>query len=632
MALLNQKKVKDLHKFVMERDKELLKIQKSNDVMFDNNPAEPEGFEEQDWFRWNPTTMPSDAIWGSERTLSRHEPSVKFAPFSFEREDRDIADKYERVLLAQWLGAGKVGRSKHLKQILQDSLKYDMVTGQVKSIPWQMANAKKQGVSTHLLEQALQKTQNTVHIRNPKFVHPIFAGEYGLETVVWEQVVPLKEFMAEWGEENLKALMKNLSTMTADPKYVYRVEVTTHEQRVVLAYMSDEENATRQELMAGKSAFLLDPNKKESKHGLPFHPWIVKGGGSSTATQNEKNYRPLLDSVLKSGQYDTYNLVRSLMVSGVFVQFGENHTVSETEDGEYPMEERDGTTPEGTFTVRIGEKVYRLPAVPFDTGLIQLAEMLKEDISASTISRVLMGEIPTGAAFATMSLGAKNAVKVIVPYQRTGEDWIAEAMEHMLKYAAHAKISLESWVNQKPKDGSQGTNAMETIDWEFINPTRVQVAVELKPDIVTDDVAAINAGLMLLQAGASRHYILGEAGVQDATRVMEERVDEDIDQVEQANLQKMLSKEFEDEVFQAATALVQQQAAEAEKQAAIQAQGEGQGEKEPLTQAGDVSTGERNLKGPGADPSKGGGNTQGNPAGRTRESVNRADNTGEPSA
>ncbi len=620
---LSKDQIVDLHKKLMKRDHGRNNKFRAMDVMYYNNPAVPEGFSGpgMNWFRWVPTTMPSDGVLGSDRTLSRHEPIVHFAPHSFNQDDAKTADQIERVLLSQFMGTKRKQR-----QIIHSAINHDMTAVQLDFLSWNKKNLKKGGMNPKLLDAALRKSQFDIKVRNAKNVHAVRGVADTLAQVVYERLTPVEELVAEWGQKKVDNLLKfSVNFQDNEPLYAYVVETYDHDIRAVHAYLTDNLNIDAWEQMAdgGNLAWFLEPDSEDANHGLDFIPWVVKGGGNNTETNEELHFRPMNDSVFKSGQYDTYNLVRSLLVSAVFVTFGLTQTVTETEDGRYPREVRDGGSPEGTFTLEIGEKVYRLPTIPFDTGLLELARMFEKDISASTISRVLMGDFPEGAAFASIDIGNKNATKAIVPFQNLAEDTIAELMEMMLYYSAHAEIDLEAWV-QKSNVDEEAINTEERIEWNTIDAERVQIKIELTPDIPLDNVSRINGGLMLLQAGASRKYVLTYAGIKDATKVMQERVQEDLDAIEMQNAGQILSKEVGDAMQEMAVQLVKQQMEqEAEQEQAQAKAAEGGDGEEPLTQAGNLQRGEGpNVKGEGANPNVAGENTQADPVGRTREKQN----------
>ena len=68
-------------KDLIEQDRDLNLKLIGQDTMFYNKSKQPEQFAKYgNNFRWNPTTIASDAVWGGARVLAGNEPKVTFFP------------------------------------------------------------------------------------------------------------------------------------------------------------------------------------------------------------------------------------------------------------------------------------------------------------------------------------------------------------------------------------------------------------------------------------------------------------------------------------------------------------------------------------------------------------------------
>lgn len=545
-------------KDLIEQDRDLNLKLIGQDTMFYNKSKKPEQFAKYgNNFRWNPTTIASDAVWGGARVLAGNEPKVTFFPLATGPEAKKFASLVENLVRFQYRAAGKRGKSNISRQITQSSLLHDKICVQTTFLPYQMKNIEAMGGNKKKIKGSMRFGQFGIQVRNAKNVHYVQSG-WGLEVVVFEQVFSARDALAYWADVVPADLKRDIEH--GDVEWLYVVD-----------YMDDTDRAIRAWPMA--SPDMVSKNfddgirfVEKQPHNLPFIPWAIKGGGNTTETDPELHHRPMLDSVWNSGQFDSINIMRSLMMSKAIQKHAGAATVSQTFDGESP--EIDYDDPVQNINLRIGESVIPLPDTPLDPALFDLIQGLNSDVSASTISRILLGEVPAQVAFATMNLGQQSAARSIVPYRESAEETISEVMSQMLLWSAFAKEDLNAWSVEK---GTRGERYV--LPYNLIDPEHVMFDVELIADLPTDNMTKTNVGRMQLESGVSHEEVFEQWGYTDPSHVRKVRAQEDLEDNEVAlyvqEQQMTLEATIQMQVQQAMQAqqMQMQQAAQAQAQA-----------------------------------------------------------------
>jgi len=474
------------------RDRELNKKLIGQDTMYNNTSKKPEQFDRFGFnFRWNPTTIASDAIWGASRVLAGNDPQVTFFPLASGPDDKKFASLVENIARFQYQSAGKRGKSNTTRQITQSSLQHDKICVQTTFLPYQLKNIEAMGGTEKRIQGSMRFGQFGVQVRNAKNVHYV-QSEWGLEVVVFEQVFSARDALSYWGDVVPKDLKREIEE--GNVEWLYVVDYIDDKDRAIRAWPMASPNMVSQNFEDGIRFVEKQPHK------LPFIPWAIKGGGNTTETKPELHHRPLLDSVWNSGQFDSINIMRSLQISKAIQMHAGAATVSRTFDGESP--EIDYDDPVQNINLRIGESVDALPVDQLDPSLFTLIQGLNDDVSASTISRILMGEIPPQAAFATVNLGQQSAARSIVPYRESAEEAISEVMSQFLLWSSFAKEDLNAWGTTKENRGER-----YTLPWDQIDPRHVMFDVVLVADLPTDNMTKTNVGQMQLGMGVSHDVV-----------------------------------------------------------------------------------------------------------------------------
>lgn len=557
-------KIIDIMQDIIEKDAARNTKFAAMDTMFYNTSAKPSQFDFDSHFRWSPTTTPSDAVWGASRVLSAIQPRVTYFPLASNPLDKEFAAKVENIVKYQYQIAGKRAKSKLTRQITLNSILYDMVAVQTTFLPWQAKNIDVMGGNKKRIKSSQRFGQFAFTAQNPKNVHAVHSG-WGLEVVVFEQVFNAREALGFWGDKMPKKIAEKIRS--GDTDWIYIVDYMDEKDRCVKAWDLGQSETVPNKLNTiegEKGSFDII---EQQPHKLPFIPWAIKGGGSTTETDPALHYRPMLDSVYKSGQFDTINIMRSLQLSKAIKKHAKAATVSRTFSGESP--EMDYDDPTDNLALRVGEDMTNLPPDPLDPSLFTLIGGQEDAMAASTVSRILLGEVPAQIAFATMNLGQQSAARSIVPYRETAEETIAEIMSQQLLWSSFTKENLHAWGVTKTTQGDR----FELV-WNEIDPNHVMFNVELVADVPTDNMSQTNVGRMHLEMGVSHDEVFEQIGYTDPERILEARAQEDLDRAEiDLHLQKQvleLQGMVQIEVQKAMAGLQQQ--VQADAQAAAEAE------------------------------------------------------------
>ena len=551
-------KIIDIMQSIIEKDAARDTKFAAMDTMFYNTSTMPSQFEDDDHFRWSPTTTPSDAVWGASRVLSAIQPRVTFFPLANNPLDKLFAAKVENIVKYQYEIAGKRAKSKLTRQITLNSILYDMVAVQTTFLPWQAENIDIMGGNEKRIKSSQRFGQFAFTAQNPKNVHAVHSG-WGLEVVVFEQVFNARDALGFWGDKMDKKIAEKIRA--GDTDWLYIVDYMDDTDRCVKAWdLGQSETVPRKlnTIEGEKGSFDII---EKQPHKLPFIPWAIKGGGSTTETDPALHFRPMLDSVYKSGQFDTLNIMRSLQLSKAIKKHAKAATVTTTFDGETP--EMDYDDPTENVPLKMGESMTSLPPDQLDPSLFTLIGGQEDAMAASTVSRILLGEVPAQIAFATMNLGQQSAARSIVPYRETSEEAIAEVMSQQLLWSSFTKENLHAWGTSKDTRGERFE-----LQWNEIDPNHVMFNVELVADVPTDNMSQTNVGRMHLEMGVSHEQVFEQIGYTDPESILEARAQEDMDRAEvDLHLQKQ-ALEMEAAIQIQAQQIVQQ----AQQQAELQAQ------------------------------------------------------------
>ena len=534
--LINQ----DLAKRDKERDKKFLWMWQAHN----NISAAPAGWSDKEWLMWFPTMKPSLAVAGATKVLSNLDPKFTYFPHAVGDENFAFSDKVERILKYNFLMAGKRGKSNPTRQMTLNALLFDMVAVQTSFLPYQAKNVEALGGNSEKLRKS-RFGQYAIHNRSPRGVHAVHSDE-GLHNVLHEQLFPTREIIGFWGGHAKK--LKSEFAKNELP-YCYVVDYWDEKERAVYCYLMEEGQTPNLELLAAKDAIVL---VEPQAHGLPFIPWTIKGGGSTSDTLPEFHHRPVLDEIYQTGLKEKVDLMRSIVFSRQLAEYGKPSTKSTTHDGQTP--EFDYDTPGGNVALRQGEDIQDMLPPQINSDMLLSYQTLEATMDDATLPAIVLGEVPGDISFATYNASQQSGVRSIIPFKEVSEEAHEEVASQMLLWAKFAKENMTGWGTTKQDKGKEYILKHGEIDDEH-----VQVDVTLAADVPTDRVSKINAAVMLVQnLGFSKASAMEEVGITDPVREQDKTAQELFDEVELQNAASELSNEFQQQLLEQAKQQVMQ--------------------------------------------------------------------------
>jgi len=323
---------------------------------------------------------------------------------------------------------------------------------------------------------------------------------------------------------------------------------------------------------------------------LPFLPWIGLMGGSDMEDEEEHKYQPILYSLMTTKNWETQNVMMTLMISDAIARFAGARM---KEEGPMPDSSTSVDYGDPTMLMKVtpGNTVTPLPLQQLDPASKEVSAILSAQIDKSTVSRILQNaELPSGLAFSTLNLATQTAVGALKPAKELSETGLSEVFTLMLLWVEHTGNDLYAYGFQKDDSGANYVIRADEID-----PSNIYIETELTPDVPTDRLSRINGARLAKDFGYSDEAALEDMGVMNPQKMMEEKMLEDLVKTQFQAIQQGI-------IGQAQMAL-QMQAAQFQQAQQAAAQGP-QGNEWPQTQGQPVMGGAPG--GPGFNPAEGG--------------------------
>ena len=493
------------------------------------------------WIHKVVSSDPHDAIRAGTRVLSSVAPRLTVHPLGAGEGGRARAEQIERGLGWNFRNASRRRRASALRDVVFSALLYDEVVAQVVYLPQQIEAMKQSKVESLLrdhdsgrsnlrLDAAKRFGPFAIIVRNPQQVHVRYS-DWMPEAVLMKKVMTVQEAVEFWGEraEGLSEVVSKrsrglLRRRTAPRNGLQFTHCTVYD------YMDLEHRAVWAVPQAGGDS-VADPTGSDEagaveimreEHGLSFLPWAAKVGGTTLAEGGSQRI-PLLYSIWAAGQWDTQNIVETLMTSEVIAYAAAPRMKIE---GPSDSVEVDYGEPGRVVHVPPGHTLDAMNPPGLDQSLAAIAQRVGERISKSTVPRVLQtGDFPSGTAFATLNLATQSGIKALTPYKELAEDALAEIFTLMLHWLQHSGQPLEAVDGRRGRGEQIRVNAKELAG--------LVVDVELTADVPTDRMARINAASMAVRdLGYSRERALEQIGETNAREVMRQAAAEELEAVE----------------------------------------------------------------------------------------------------
>ncbi len=487
-----------------ERDRML----RAMDAMWRNQWSLPPNVAGLKWIHKVVSSDPHDAVRAGTRLLSSVAPQLSVQPLGAGPASRTRAEQIERALVWHFRNAGRRRQAGVLRDVVLSALLYDEVVAQVVYLPEQQNAAGLLGERGAAAQPraAARFGPFAILVRNPQQVHVRYS-DWMPEGVLMKSVLHIQEVQDFWGAR-ARALAAAAAPKRArgggraSPALTHCTlyDYMDLEQRVVWAV--PQSGGLGLAAPAGGAEgdaveILREP------HALSFLPWAAKVGGTTLAGSGGPQRIPLLYSIYSSGQWDTQNMVETLLTSEVIAYAAAPRMKIE---GPSDGVDVDYGEPGRPAYVPPGHKLDALDPPGMDQGLAALAQRAAERISKSTVPRVLQsGDYPSGTGYATLNLATQSGMKTLAPYKELAEEALGEVFDLMLAWLQHSGQPLEG------RDGRRGRG--ELIRIEPAELAGLAVDVELTADVPTDRMARINAASMAVRdLGYSRQRALEQIG------------------------------------------------------------------------------------------------------------------------
>jgi hypothetical protein len=501
------------------------------------------------WFRAVPSTDGHDAISSGVRVLSALEEDVSLQPLAANVETKKTANDNEKILKWMMDEANKRRQGTVQRSVVRSALKYDEVDVQVIDLDEQIKNKEAFGADTKREKAARRYGRFVVNTYHPNDVHVQFSNLMP-EAVLLAQVRTAKDVMREWGK-----LASKLKKAADNDEEVKLFDYMDYDDHVV--WTQNKQGGDEVEIM-------------REEHKLPFLPWVARVGGDIMESKQEHRRRPLLYPIVNSGMWETQNVVKSLMVSEVIAYAG---SARSKEEGPMPIEGRTTEIEAGELgmiaQVTPGDTLTPMEPPGLDPNLQAVDAMIQGATSKSTVANILQGgDVPSGTAFATLNLATQTAVGALKPGKELAEHALADIYTMFLLWAHYTDNAIVGYGKGKADLGQE-----YTIKPEEINPEKIYLSVELKPDVPLDRMQKVNAATMMLQSGIySKERAMEDMGITDPETVMKEITFDQLFQAQVAQIIQQQQQRAQMALQQEQMAAQQEQQMAAQQQAALQQQ------------------------------------------------------------
>lgn len=494
------------------------------------------------WIHKTIDTTPKDVIATATRVLGSKPPEFKVTPLASSQENRDLANKIERILAWELANSNQRRTIPVQADFAMSSVKYGAIFAQVIDLAYQIPLMKERGQNTSRIEAVQDLGRFVIKTHNPRHVHAYWS-DMMLETVLLNKYVRANSLVSEWGA------IPELLDMGDD--WVELYDYTDYDVRAVWC----------KKVNGDTQIFLQKPTEWE----LPFLGWVAETYGSSMEEDNTERYFSLLQSIVGTGQWETGNVLRTLINSEAIAAFAEPRYAQEGRS----MEEMamDAGDPARVAKVPAGDTLRQLARQGSDPALMNILGMNSEAMSASTISKMLMGgDIPSQTAFSTLNMIVMNATGALVPYREVAERALAATGRQMLAWVRETDEPLFALGRGREQLGEHYMLTPDEI------PPRVYIDVTLQPDVPIDRMSRINAAMLMVQSGFyDAETAMEELGINDPAGVIKNiRLDKLRDAWLQLKIEDLMENaRFERQARQQEMLMAMQQA---QQEQAMQAQ------------------------------------------------------------
>jgi hypothetical protein len=508
---------------MVEQDREKDQMMAAMEAMWQGNWQLPREIADLRWIHKVVSTDPHDALRAGVRVLSSVGPRVKVMPLGPGETNQAQTEQVERALSWLFHQANRRRQSSVLRDVVLSALLYDEVIAQVVYLPHQIEALKAAGGDTRRLEMAKRFGPFAILVRNPRHVHVRYS-DWMPEAVLHKRVMPVDEVIQFWGKQARKLRRSIKSENDSILRYATVYDYMDLDCRVVWAYLHEHAEAVMPG--AGLDGEYRAVEIMREEHNLGFLPWVAKVGGTTLPQSSAHQRVPMLYSVFQAGQWETQNILETLLTSEVIAYASAPRLKVE---GPTDGVEVDYGEPGRMAYVPPGHNLSLLSPPGLDSSLAVIANRFGERIGKSTVPRVLQtADYPSGTAFATLNLATQSGLKSLTPYQELAEQALADVFTQMLDWVAYVDKPVITYAPGRENAGEQ-----VLLDPRQVEVKDLFVEVELTADVPLDKVSRINAAATAVrELNYSRSRALEYVGEGDPGVIMEEARREELQALE----------------------------------------------------------------------------------------------------
>ncbi len=480
----------------------------------------PEGLPK--WLMKSVSTDPHDSVLTATRVMATTLPNFKVMPRMADAFNKEFANKLESGLSWNFANASRRHTTSAQWDIVNSAVRYWETAAQVIYLPYQESVLKAMGKNTKRIEAARRFGDFAIPVHNPANVYTQWS-EYGPEAVLTVRVQTADEFRASWGDLANKNKMKE-PVEKGEWTYLTTYDMIDYDRRVVWGTWGE----TSVVATDGPQFDIMD-----KENDLGFLPFAVRRWGNSFTSDTDKQVMPMLDSVIRSGQWDMLNVIQSMDVSLSVKRAAQLQFVAEIPPGTSVNMNYD--EPVGVAELPQGTQNFQaLQAQQVDQRLAMQYTNYRNLIWQSTVARILQSlEAPAGVAYSTINQLLSAATASLGPYKTLAENTIIDIAYLML-----------CWVNYYGKSGHDKSASLYgkvtskknlgkdiTIKWDEIDPEAVRIEATITPDTPIDKLQQVNAiSILHREFNIPETSLLEDLGYNDPQELIRERAIENLQQ------------------------------------------------------------------------------------------------------
>ncbi len=488
--------------------KRMIQYDKNRDAMFLQQDAMwrrewtlPEGMEDTDWIRKVVSTDGHDAVRAGTRVLSALDERIKVLPLSEEADERERVARVGKALKWHLSNAARRRRTSVRRDLVLSALRYDEICAKVVFLPHHLKTIKDLGGDTRRVKAAMRYGPFAIMVENPRSVHTRYS-DLMPEAVVQVSVKPIDELIAFWGKaaSDIKKALKQDESI----RYAVEVDYMDHGERAVFAFLQASSVMPPTDLLGEKAYPIIEP----MKHDLQFLPWVCRTGGTTLEADAKDQRIPLLYSI-----YDYWvnqSILQTILLSEV-ISYAAAPRI-EIESMNPDAVEVDYNEPNRPIVHDTQSAVRALNPPQIDAAVATLEQFFGGAIEKATVAKILQGgQIPAGAAYATLNLATLTALGTLKPYKELAELGLSDILMQMLLWVHYSGKGVKALGT-----GKKDTGKVYEIRPSDVDPDNIHIIVELEPDLPVDRQQRINAAATAVERlGMSQASALEQVGVTD---------------------------------------------------------------------------------------------------------------------